>query len=1177
MSSNFVSDITQDKKGFMWFATRYGLNRFDGSKIKAFIKETNRPTLNSNDINHVTSDIINNKIWISSRWAGINVFDCETETFSSFCHQDKDKNSLASNCITSILATRKGNIWIGTADKGLDFFEPHKKQFKHYNKSLICNFPSDKINSLAEGHNEDLYIGHPEDGLTIFSPSKKQIRNFKHLDSDKYSLAGNTINFICYDTESMVWIATNNGVSIFNPHTGKFRNFKNARGIHSSMQNNILCISKTSDNRIWVGTTSDLCYFNRRDVEEILQGKKDVNFMYIQDIFWGVSNPSVTRVYEDSFKNIWIGSNGGGCSFISNVAPFFKTWRTNRIPGVVNGLNDIEAPSICMAEDGSVWIGTDGGGINVYKNGKNFQIYSQSTGKASSQSYCASIKTSNHELWFGSPSGDIDIFNSKGIRTSHYQPKIGQCIVYYLYEDNKRNIWIATDKGIEIYNLDSKKITLLTAGNSSLPTNEIRSIAQDCYNRIWIGTLNKGVVIIDRSSGKMTLINKSSGFSNNVMNQIIRDSKNRMWIATGEGLICFPTNRLNKYVVFNTKHGLACNSICAIVEDAKGSIWVSTNLGISCYLEPENRFLNYDHSDGALYGNYLNNSVAKSPDGTIYFGSTNGVCFFNPLKKPMRVALPPIVFTEFKVYQKDSYKDLPDLNMPMVNGNLSLKCDQKIFSVSFNIMNKSLQRQIEYSYLLEGLESSWINIGYENQVTFRNIPYNKYKLHVRARYKNQQWQECPSTLTITINPPFWLTWWAKFIYAILLVIGALYAVRYYKTHLQLQSTLALEKESAHKQQIINEERLRFYSNITHELKTPLTLILGPLEDLQNHAEFSKEQQHKLSLIHKSAFRLLNLVTQILEFRKTETQNKRLRVIKANIAEKAKEIGFKFKELNTNTSITFETTIETDKTLLYFDSEAITTILDNLLSNAFKYTKKGHIHLYLRSVTTNDIEYTEFEVSDTGIGIPEIDLPHIFEHYYQASNNEDIPGIGIGLSLVKNLVDLHEGEISVSSNQEKGTSFRVRLLTNNFYPNAIHLNNEDTIQPEGKSQKPIILVVDDDADIRNYIADSLENSYTIVLADNGQQGLEAAQANIPDIIISDIMMPVMNGIEFCKQIKNNIETSHIPVILLTAKDTMQDKALGYEIGADSYITKPFSTTLLKSRIENLIRYYLPIFH
>lgn len=485
-------------------------------------------------------------------------------------------------------------------------------------------------------------------------------------------------------------------------------------------------------------------------------------------------------------------------------------------------------------------------------------------------------------------------------------------------------------------------------------------------------------------------------------------------------------------------------------------------------------------------------------------------------------------------------------------------------------MNKSLQGRVEYAYKLEGLEKNWINIGEENQVAFRNIPHRNYKLHIKARYKNQEWQNNYSTLIININPPFWLSWWAKFIYVAVIATIALSTIKSYKKRLQLRSSLSLEKEKIQKQQELNEERLRFYTNITHELKTPLTLILGPLEDLQCDSRIQEEHMKKISLIHKSTIRLLNLVTQILEFRKTETQNKKLCVMKENIAEKIQEIGFKYKELNRNADITFDIITDTDKTQIYFDQEVISMIVDNLLSNAFKYTYKGNITLTLRSITANDIEYIEIEIADTGIGIPKEDISRIFERYYQTNLRKNIPGFGIGLALVKNLVDLHEGIILVHSEPNVGSSFRIRLIANNSYPNAIHINTNlrESIDEE-KLNKPIVLVVEDEGDIRDYIAEALMSSYDVLVAENGEQGCQTAFTSIPDVIISDIMMPIKDGIELCKEIKNNIATSHIPVILLTAKDTLQDKTEGYDAGADSYVTKPFSASLLKSRVANLL--------
>ena len=1171
LSSNYVTDIAQDKYGFTWFATKYGLNRFDGDKFTVYLKEPNKELLNSNDINKIATDTINNKVWIANRWMGVNVFDCATQQFSSFLHDKNNQNTLISNEIKDILVTSNGNVWIAT-NQGLDLYNPDNSQFIHYNTSTVPDFPSNDIMTLAEGSNGDLYIGHTYNGFTIFSPDNNSFKNFTHSSQNKNSLPDNTIHSIFVDTNSKIWIATNCGLSLFDPFRETFRNFKDVSGIHYTIQRAIYNVYSTSDDRIWVGTVSDLCYFDSKDTDLILSGKKNVNHMFIQDIYWGISNPTVYCVFEDSFKNVWIGSNGGGASFISSTSSFFHSWRINKIPGVTNGLNDKEVLTICVADNGNIWMGTDGGGINVNIDGRNCMFYSHDTGDISSNTYHSSLKDSNGDLWFGNMYNEmgIDVFISKEGRFIHYTPQGNGSVIYCLFEDNQRNVWIGSNNGLEIYNLITKKKDFLNKENSQLLTNEIKAVSQDKNGNIWIGTLNKGISIYNPESKTMKHINEHTIFENCVINQIFRDSKNRIWIATTEGLVLFPNEQSDTYQLFNTQNGLACNLICSIEEDSEGNIWLSTHSGISRFIESEQRFLNYDHKDGTLFGTYMNNSVGKAQDGTIYFGSINGVCYFNPKDRPSNIILPPVIFTDFKVYGRNPHEDAIDTSIPMTNGKIMLNHNQNIFSITFNVMNKSLQGKVEYAYKLEGLEENWINIGGDNQVTFRNIPYRNYKLHIKARYKNQEWQTNYSTLFISINPPFWLSWWAKLIYIVSITTIVFFIIKSYKKRLQLRSSLSLEKEKAQKQQELNEERLRFYTNITHELKTPLTLILGPLEDLQCDSRIQKEHLKKISLIHKSTIRLLNLVTQILEFRKTETQNKKLCVIEGNIVEKIQEIGFKYKELNRNADITFDMITDADKIQIYFDQEVISMIVDNLLSNAFKYTYKGTITLALRSVIANDVEYTEIEIADTGIGIPQEDISRIFERYYQTNIRKNMPGFGIGLALVKNLVDLHEGTILVDSEPNVGSSFRVRLITNNSYPDAIHINTnlKESIDEE-KSSKPIVLVVEDEGDIRDYIAEALMGAYDVIVAENGEQGCQVAFTSIPDIVISDIMMPVKDGIELCKEIKNNIATSHIPVILLTAKDTLQDKTEGYDAGADSYVTKPFSASLLKSRVANLL--------
>ena len=485
--------------------------------------------------------------------------------------------------------------------------------------------------------------------------------------------------------------------------------------------------------------------------------------------------------------------------------------------------------------------------------------------------------------------------------------------------------------------------------------------------------------------------------------------------------------------------------------------------------------------------------------------------------------------------------------------------------------------------LLKGLENSWYTVNENNSVTFRNIPPGKYEFLIKARIHNQEWPEEATSLIIRVNPPIWLTWWAKLIY-ILTSISIIYLILHaYKKKIDLESLYTLEKKNHEQEQELNQERLRFYTNITHELRTPLTLILGPLEDMQKDTSLPTKQIQKLSVIHQSALRLLNLINQILEFRKTETQNKKLCICKGNITPLIYEIGLKYKELNQKPKIDFQIQTEKEEILLFFDKEIITIILDNLISNAIKYTEQGRVTLSLYQTIRNEVSYTEIKVSDTGYGISAKALPHIFDRYYQESGKHQASGTGIGLSLVRNLVELHEGDIRVESTLNEGSTFYISLLTDNTYPNALHADStEMTPKPEyqetitddsqtatTENSKPILLIVEDNEEIQNYIAESFSDSFEVIAGSNGEEGKEQALNRIPDIIVSDIMMPVMDGITLCRHLKEDVRTSHIPVILLTAKDSLQDKEEGYQVGADSYLTKPFSASLLRSRINNLL--------
>lgn len=492
-----------------------------------------------------------------------------------------------------------------------------------------------------------------------------------------------------------------------------------------------------------------------------------------------------------------------------------------------------------------------------------------------------------------------------------------------------------------VVDLASKKVIHhYDTSNSELLENFVRSIAQDSEGRFWIGTFGGGVGIYTPDMQLVRKFNQYEGFCSNTINQIYRSSKGQMWLATGEGLVCFPSARNFDYQVFQRKEGLPNTHIRAISEDKNGNIWASTNTGISCYITSKKCFYTYDHSNNIPQGSFISGCVTKDHNGLIYFGSINGLCFFNPDIAINSPQIPPVVITKVRIPGRLTSREKNETAIPISEGEIELTHEQNSFNLTFNVQDYSLANQVEYAYMLKGLENSWYTINEQNSVTFRNIPPGKYEFLVKARLHNQDWSEDTTSLRIHINPPLWLTWWAKLIY-ILITISIIYTIIHaYKKKIDLESLYTLEKKNHEQEQELNQERLRFYTNITHELRTPLTLILGPLEDMQKDTSLPTRQAQKLSVIHQSALRLLNLINQILEFRKTETQNKKLCVCKGNITPLIHEIGLKYKELNQKKAIDFQIQIEKEEMPLFFDKEIITIILDNLISNAIKYTEQG---------------------------------------------------------------------------------------------------------------------------------------------------------------------------------------------------------------------------------------------
>lgn len=1176
LSNNNVVSITQDREGFMWFATKDGLNRFDANSFTIFKNsESNENSICSNVLNRVYADQFDDVVWIATEKNGIDAYNYKTQIFTHYEHDysGQEKNSLGADGITHITGDGKGNLWLATYLAGIDFLDRKTGQFKHFNQSNIKGLVSNYNWYVMPDTENRIYVGHVTDGFSIIDLSTETAVNFKHREGDPNSLTDNTVTCIFKDSGNRIWIGTRNGLTLFDPTTLNMKNFKHDPKVPNSISFNFIeSIIETKDSELWIGTEGG--GVNILDMNELSANinPQNIHFKHIHEAVTsdGLSSASVQSLIQDSYGNIWVGGYAGGINFIPKKDPFFKIINYLPLIGNTNSLNGKKVPGLCVDKENDIWCANSTGGISIYRQDQKMKQISVINNDTKPLNISCVYRDHDDNIWIGDYDGRIYQYNHQSqsyhLLTSFENLK--NIPIYNFFEDSGHNLWFSTDIGLYVYNIATKNTKVYTTSNSGLMDDNVRAIAEDGNGNIWVGALGGGLCVYDKNFKMIYDLGKDYTFYS--ISSIYKDTRNRMWVGSQNDLFLFKNYTNDPVIRIGKSSGLAESFVRAIVEGKSADeIWLSTTNGI-CYIDLNAMHIsNFDVSNNIALGDYLNGSVAKTKDGRIYFGSQNGITWFNQVLEQSILPNPKVVFTNFAVTNNKNYQN-QFTDIPFVD-QMKLKHNQNSFQISFNVLDYSIANKVEFVYQMAGLDDGWYLVNTGNEVTFRNLKPGNYVLNIKTRIQNNDWSEQITSMVIHIKPPFWLNWWMKFIYFTIIITVLFYVLRFYTNKIKIENDLLLEKKSRQQEHELNEEKLRFFTNITHELRSPMTLILGPLEDLITEDSFTPEQTKKLNMMQRVANRMLQTVNQILEFRKSETKNRKLNVIKDDLAKYIYEIGEKYKDLNQNKDIDFSIDIPDHNVEIFFDPDVIATILDNLLTNAFKYTQNGSIKLELKLYNSNNIEYAEIIVSDSGYGISEQDLPRIFERYFQAMNaTHPLKGTGIGLALVKNMVELHEAEINVTSRLNEGTEFSVRFLTNNSYPDAIHYYPEETlIEETEENSKYVILLVDDDQEIIEYVKDFLSDTYTILSAENGKAGYEIACEEIPDIIISDIMMPIMDGIEMCRRIKKDVRTSHIPVVLLTAKGSFYNQKVGYDVGADSFLTKPFSSNLLKSRIKNIL--------
>lgn len=1171
LSNGFVIDIAIDGQGFVWVATEAGLNRLTGDDNTQYKKSNSG--LASNELTALHYDRRTDVLWIASQQDGISLFDCRTQQFSTLTTKD----GLCTNCITDLAPAEDGGIWILHKEGEIQHYNTITDEFTNYTKNRVKGLSGQNRTCMDDG-NGHLYIGHIGNGMSILDLNERTVKTFRHQPGNPQSLPGDNVRSIFIDHLNNIWIGTERGMGLFNPLTGTCTSFRHRTDdAHSLAGDNIHCITEMQDNTLWIA--SDLGGISILDLHNFDQNRlNQLAFTNITHLNSTLSSPNTRRLLQDDFGNIWISHYSTGIDFIANYQAQFQILPYYTASNGEKALKRIYG--IKTGKDDSLWLGGENE-LSLCKGNRVVQSWDLSPYQKRSISLLYIIEESRDgTLWLGINDEGVICFHPKTGTFKHIDLGMEDLDIHAFYEDTDGRMWIGSEAGV--YSYYKGNVKREDEINQRLKSQTIYAIMKDKQEKMWIGSLGGGIQVFDKNGNLAETLTTDNGLCSDNINQIYKDAEGGMWIATYNGLVYIKdTNHPRQWEIYDEHQRLDDSHIRAVQQDRSGNIWVSTYTHIAYWNKYKQQFYNYNYYNGVSMGGFVESGATVSPNGTVYFSSPNGVCYFNPaIIVAAKQQISPIRLITCEGYLKQQDGRGNRILTFDTDGKLRLPYDENSFRISFTVADYSQIGQVEYSYQMEGLDKSLYNTDGENEVTFRNVIPGKYTFRIKARLRNGEWDENNTLkIPIVIAPPFWLTWYALVVYVILFLVAIWLYVRSYKRKMSLSNSLELERQKNLHEQSLNNERLRFYTNITHELRTPLTLILGPLEDLVNDVHLPETYSQKIKMIHNSALRLLNLINQILEFRKTETQNRKLTVSKGNLSNLVTEIALRYKELNRNEKVEIRMDIDQFEQKVWFDADVIQTIINNLLSNAVKYTPEGEIRLSLHKIEGADSQYIEITVSDTGYGIDEKALPHIFDRYYQAEGKHQASGSGIGLALAKSLAELHEGTLSVKSKLGEGAVFSFRILLGNTYTNALHKETEaivpqnTEIQEEESSeeteQQPILLIVEDNADIREYVSASFQENYKILTACNGKEGLELALQYTPNIIVSDIMMPEMDGIELCRAIKDDIRTSHIPVILLTAKDSLHDKEEGYESGADSYLTKPFSASLLRSRIHNLL--------
>ena len=1186
LSNSHISQIYQDSQGYMWIATENGLNKFNGYSYTIYSEQANNPlSLRGNYVYSVLEDS-RGIFWVGTM-SGLFHFDRNTDSFHPFLINAEEPFYM--DRATWILEDRKGNIWLSYPENGIIRLDAETLDPTFFGKKNGTQIDIN-INLAYEDALGNLWLGTHDNGVFLFNTNNFTVEHFINNPSDPKSLSNNNVFSICEDTYGRIMIGTlGGGINIFDRPT---RTFEISMKSDASKENQIFTICQDRNGYLWLGT--DGSGVVRYDID----GNRLPSLDQVSDIY-DLGKSKVHCIFEDQQGNMWIALYQKGILFLPVVEKTFKNYGFNPF----NSSQSIGTHcviSVLIDSKENIWIGTDGDGL--YKVNSADQRITHFTSKNTSD-FLGDVITALYEdtdknIWIGTYIHGLFRYNTKTEQFDNHYKKtndnkgLSHNHVTSFIQEEDGTLWIGLSGGginrLDISKKEFKKYLHENSkvGQNQLSGNWIYDLILDKHKKIWIGT-STGINILDPKTETFSTFKLNENYLyTNIIYTIKEDSKGNIWLGGFFGLykIDWQTKEITH---LTTLDGLPDNMINGIEEDDNNFLWVSTGKGLCRYDPVTGKTHNFYAEDGIQSNEFRRGSYYKGHDGRLYFGGINGLTTFMPSRLTYNTSLLRLAFSTLLIYNEPvEVGDKSGILTKTLDESesISLKYDQRSFTFSFAALEYGTPGRVLYYTQMENFDKHWRLVNNPNRsITYTNLDPGKYVFKVKATLDGENFLQ--REMQVIIQPPFWLSVWAKIIYAILSLV-LLYAVYTYVTYRMQQSRILMEKEQ---QKELSESKLQFFTDISHEIRTPLTLIIGPLEKLMDEQEDIKHQP-VYRIIHQNAMRILRLINQLMDLRAVEKGKLKLRVEKVSVEEFIRRIMESFDELAKTKQIDFDLILESDIPLIYVDKDCLDKIIFNLLSNAFKFTPKGgSIIIYLG--TKN--EELEIRVEDTGVGIDEESQKYVFDRFYQVRDKTNTKmGTGIGLHLSKMMAELHSGSIRVESQLDKGSKFIVILPLDKkvykpedfgpqhkeeavmmFQPSfPVYDTGETPNSSEEKKDKFIhsVLVVEDDVDILNYIKTEMSSKYRIHVATNGKEGLNLALKYLPDIIISDIVMPEMDGLSLCKILKSNDKTCHIPIILLTAKTSVEQRIEGLEMGADSYIPKPFNMKHLETRINKLIQ-------